>query len=1183
MDRILETLTLFKSGKMASFAGVLAISALIWFLGHKLGVGEIKPLAPQINRIIAIATVFVLWLLVIGWKSLRAKKKNQALIDNIGANKESEISDDEVNVKEEVGHLSERLEDALSALKNTKVGKDKQKQFLYELPWYIIIGPPGAGKTTLLSNSDLHFPLSEQFGKEALRGVGGTRNCDWWFTDDAILLDTAGRYTTQDSNATVDHNAWLGFLDLLKKHRKQQPINGVIIAVSLLDILQQTQEERLQHAKSIRQRIEELHSQLNINFPIYMMFTKTDLVAGFNEFFDDLNKQEREQVWGMTFPLDENTSENNTGFNTTLFKAEFKLLEQRIHRQLVEKLERERNLKRRQTLYSFPQQFTSLQDLLSEFLDVTFKSSNFQTNALLRGVYFTSATQEGSPIDRIMGSLANQFGIGHQNISSFAMKGKSFFINQLLSQVIFSESGLAGVNLKLKKKMQWLQSVAGVSTIVISLAIIMLWFNSYYNNKQLIEHYQAEVEKVKTLLANSSTEADLIAQLPLLNKVRQLTDSYSDTKPPVPLTARLGLYQGSTLAQKMDVKYIQLLRNTMQPHSKQLLEELLRNNQDNAGQLFTLLKVYLFLGGQEKQGASIPMIEADWNKNQREDSEDSQLNQHFLALLQNSSSDKFALDEALIQQTRTQLENSNITNLAYQNLKNTYLHPKNIDDFKVIQKEGLKEINQSFSRISGKAWSDGIPGLFTKQGFYDVFLKHYATAVSELKKDSWVLGKASYVTDGKVEEYVLKSYQKDYIKYWQDFIDDLSIKPLGNKAQAITVLEPLTADGNNLIVKLLTAIKAETNFSAKKDEPSDKEPTKIEGNLKPIPKSVDQHFKPFNEWADAEKLKKIIDLINDIFIGFNSESAFAKIDENQIEAAINKLQAETLHLPGALKQILLKMTGEAKQKVSAAIIHNMNKQLKADLDENVSRLCQASIKGVYPFAKGASQSIGIAAFSEIFSPNGTLDGFVKQNLKKNSSYPEEMLNPIRRQFSKADNIRKALFSLGYLNISFSLELLSVPEPFHSIDVTIGPVQHTFANIGDQKKYSWPAEGISTDFLEADPNAVPETPETDPNVSSENNPNNTEMGDENAILDPLLAIQLEPTEPEPELSPEPEASKEKVHLEITPENSAWELFKLISSNQKIRMGDAVFKVNTKIQPNPFKIIRSDLRNFKCPKL
>ena len=33
--------------------------------------------------------------------------------------------------------------------------------YLYDLPWYILIGPPGAGKTTALVNSGLKFPLAE--------------------------------------------------------------------------------------------------------------------------------------------------------------------------------------------------------------------------------------------------------------------------------------------------------------------------------------------------------------------------------------------------------------------------------------------------------------------------------------------------------------------------------------------------------------------------------------------------------------------------------------------------------------------------------------------------------------------------------------------------------------------------------------------------------------------------------------------------------------------------------------------------------------------------------------------------------------------------------------------------------------------------------------------------------------
>jgi type VI secretion system protein ImpL len=1164
MNRILEILSIFKQGRITSFVGILALSALIWFLGSSLGFGKVRPLAPELNRMIVIAVLFTLWLLNLLWTRYRAKKKNQAMLDKLGQDSSPSLSPDELSSQEELGHLSTRLEEALSALKNTKIGKEKQKQFLYQLPWYIIIGPPGAGKTTLLSNSNLHFPLSDKFGREALRGVGGTRDCDWWFTDDAILLDTAGRYTTQDSNAEVDQTAWLGFLNLLKEHRKQQPINGVIIAVSLSDILQQTAQERLKHAQNIRQRIEELHKQLTINFPIYIMFTKADLVAGFNEFFDDLNKSDREQVWGMTFNADSNTGsseDTNTGFNSHLFKAEFSLLEQQIHRQLLEKLEHERNLKRRQALYIFPQQFSSLQTLLSEFLEASFKSSNFQHNALLRGVYFSSATQEGSPIDRIMGSLATQFGIGRQSINRFSAKGKSFFINHLLGKVIFPESGLAGTNLKLKKKMQWLYSVASIATIVVSLIVVMIWFNSYHNNQKIIANYQSEVDKVKQLLVSSSTQSDISAQLPLLNTVRQLTATYSDNKKSVPLSARWGLSQRQALAEQMDIKYIELLRNTLQPHSKQLLEKLIRSSQNDAGKLFSLLKVYLFLAGKKPQGTSIPMVEADWNINQNSDVEDSQLNKHFMALLRNSSSENFALDKTLVQQSRSILENADMSQLAYENLKTRYSSSKDVPDFKLIEQEGLREINQSFQRKSNKAWSDGIPGLFTKQGFYQIFLKNYTEAVNDLQKDSWVLGKASYTVQGSIEQSVLKNYQQDYINYWDGLIYDLSIRPLGSKAESLAILEPLTPDGNNLILKLLQAIKKETDFNLEKDEKF----LGIKLGLKEIPKNVNQHFKELNQWADAEKFKKITDLLNEVFVGFNIETAFGAMDENQVKFAVEKLQAKSLNLPGALKQMLFDMTEQAKNKINATIINNMKKQLASDMEENVGAICRQNIVGKYPFARKSSQFIQTAAFVELFASNGAMDSFVKNNLKKNTQFPPEQLSAIYKKFAKADTIRKAFFSQGSLGFIFSLQLVKIKQPFYSIDVSIGNTSHTFMDIGDSKSYTWSAlsmGAISTDFLDADPNADPPAP------------------DLNAIVDPLNPM----LDPNPVALPSPDVEVvEKVNEKITAGRSAWELFKLVKSNKEIHMSGAVFKVTSNTRPNPFSVIKSDIPNFKCPTL
>ena len=132
------------------------------------------------------------------------------------------------------------LEDAHEGRAGDAEKRERQgkRDYLYDLPWYVLIGPPGSGKTTALVNSGLKFPLSPRRQRRRRSpALGGTRYCDWWFTEDAVLIDTAGRYTTQDSDATGDKQSWLAFLDLLKKNRPRQPINGVIVAISLEDLM----------------------------------------------------------------------------------------------------------------------------------------------------------------------------------------------------------------------------------------------------------------------------------------------------------------------------------------------------------------------------------------------------------------------------------------------------------------------------------------------------------------------------------------------------------------------------------------------------------------------------------------------------------------------------------------------------------------------------------------------------------------------------------------------------------------------------------------------------------------------------------------------------------------------------------------------------------------------------------
>ena len=281
-----------------TFLAVAALSIMIWLFGPLIGFGQAHPLDSEFMRLLAIAVLVVLWVIINLTHSLRAARKEKDLVEDVAKPAPDAAATESAAEVEELG---KRLKDALHTLKKAKLGGGKK---LYQLPWYMFIGPPGAGKTTALANCGLRFPLAENDGPQALAGVGGTRNCDWWFTDEAVLIDTAGRYTTQDSQKDVDAAAWKGFLKLLKKHRGRQPLNGVLLTISLADLSQLSDAERAAHARAMRKRVVELQEELGVRIPIYVLFTKADLIAGFVEFFDGLTREEREQVWGTTFALD---------------------------------------------------------------------------------------------------------------------------------------------------------------------------------------------------------------------------------------------------------------------------------------------------------------------------------------------------------------------------------------------------------------------------------------------------------------------------------------------------------------------------------------------------------------------------------------------------------------------------------------------------------------------------------------------------------------------------------------------------------------------------------------------------------------------------------------------------------------------------------------------------------------
>ena len=280
---------------------------------------------------------------------------------------------------------------------------------------------------------------------QAIGGVGGTRNCDWWFTDDAVLLDTAGRFTTQDSFAEADEAAWSGFLQLLRKYRPRRPLNGVIVVLSVPDLLQlDDARQRRAGVRRVRDRLNELYTQLGMRFPVYVVVTKCDLLAGFAEFFDDLGREEREQVWGMTFPFTENATRGSGARRD--FPAEFSALGKAVAGACCSACSRRPTRAGARSIYAFSAAVRGAPGRrCSDSSTKRSASSRFEhSRRCLRGVYFTSGTQKGRPIDRMMSAMAAALGLQREVLLPRSSSGRAYFIKRLLRDVIFAGGGACG-------------------------------------------------------------------------------------------------------------------------------------------------------------------------------------------------------------------------------------------------------------------------------------------------------------------------------------------------------------------------------------------------------------------------------------------------------------------------------------------------------------------------------------------------------------------------------------------------------------------------------------------------------------------------------------------------------------------------------------------------------------------
>jgi len=1174
---LLVLVVLMLLGWSVSIVGVTCLCLLIWNAGPLLAFGSAVPLASEGMRWLVIGLVvlcYIIWAVYTLWNLMRNDQEfaNRMLKRDKDAPK--------ALAKKEIGAINDLAKKAVSQLKEmhmTMAGGTgsvvsglrrlvEGKRYLYELPWYMIIGTPGAGKTSALLNSGLSFPVAEQMGTASaqmtLSKNSGTANCVWWFTNEAVLIDTAGRYTNPDDGLVlqagtttpaaaedgqpkveppppaelINRAEWKGFLNVLRNVRTRAPINGALLAVDVAKLLSDDDAQLMAHAAQLRARLGELRQELSIRFPVYVVLTKTDVLKGFVDYFSSLTTEARAQVWGFTLPwkgedkgfLSGKKKKTASGGETATVAADWPLakqvefemaaLQSRLAQGVATRLQEEFELDRRQALYVLPQELAAVGPRLAKLLDAVFSDSRFDTTQLthtLRGVYLTSVMQYDDKsvtadstalVPRLMRGLSKlaarlsgtaastppTAGIVRGQVSSPASSTRSYFVSDALTRVVFTESHLVKPNLKWEARFRLLRLLGHALVIAVFFWMAGGLILSHANNKSYLEGVSSRTEALAAQIQHLYAKMNMPQTTEVLIHSQALpTHTGLDLANPSSAFG-FGLYSAEPVAHEADVAYNNLQDILILPILIQRMEYVLRDAvaTEDAKAAYEALRVYLLLHDaahfRETPNAANDVrnwIFKDWQDSAGSDSETDgksdaapsrakakpaavqngkagampqskgpgaqglaprfgnstammgQLEAMFSGrrVVQSST----AINEALVRQVRHFLDGSSSSKRLYERAKAELLNDAP-QDFTLVRSLG-PQAGTLFRRASGQTIEKGISGLFTYDGYHDLFAKRLPEMiVLAQKEDAWVMGrqlatpKASSNGDSgaksKAEsqaltEEIRRQYLGEYAEKWTDFLNDIRVvqaEGTGSLSFELNILRQFAAPDSPLVRlarmaarettlsrPLQTRSEGEKSLLDKANDQIDQNKAKVSQNLglsmRPEQRTerieVDERFSALREVVTGQSegaaapggkpaLEGITGALNDyytVLLVADSAIAAGSLPPAGADAA-TKLRIEAGKLPAPFREVFLGVSASGAGQIANGAATILRVQAQAQMDRlvglmamMVSEPCRRNIAGRYPFA-ASTQEVAVEDFNALFAAGGAADEYFTKYL-----------------------------------------------------------------------------------------------------------------------------------------------------------------------------------------------------------
>ena len=847
--------------RVLSVLGLIALAAFLFLGADLLQLG-------LIYAAFALGVVVLIWLIVWGVRRVLAHRAAVRLEQDLDGNLADARRNAPARERAQTAAIQERLQDAIKTIKTSKLGERTGRAALYELPWYMVIGNPAAGKSTAIVQSGLRFPFAR--GTEnIIQGIGGTRNCDWFFTSDGILIDTAGRYSVQEE----DRAEWLGFLALLKKNRPKAPINGILIAASIAELNEARPDATIRLAKSLRQRVQELTEALEVFAPVYVMFTKADLISGFVEFFEDQDPKEREKVWGATLPY----QPDQAGDAVEQFDRHFDELQDGLKELALAHMSLHRGKPISPAVLAFPLEFAGTKTVLRSFIATLFEENPYQYRPVFRGFYFTSAVQVGESSSRTRNGVAEQFALTPkaEHTTGMVMSENGFFLKELFSRVVFADRDLVRQHAS-RAKVQ--ARTFGFAGGVLALAVLLAcWSWSYVGNRQLVASVQADLDKAVRIQDNRVDLASRMEALELLqNRIEEL-DAWREHKP---LSVGMGLYQGDAIERKLRQEYFNGVRRVMLEPVAQALEGYLGEVNQHASELRPLasdaqpgaIALPASLTASAPAGAAsaasavaqpgsvaVPSRYAEASATNVEDAYKAL--KTYLMLAERQRMDAGHLTDQITRFWRSWLEANRGTmpreqlmrsaermiSFSMANLQDPAFPVLN-DNFGLVDqtRDNLRRVvhgtpaiervygdiktrastrygGVTVARIVGDkaknvvAGSYVVSGTFTREawsGYVDKAFKDAAT--NELQSSDWVLKTSNHDdlslqgSPEQIRKQLTNLYKAEYVREWQRFMQGVSIADFGTFDQAVDKMNTLGDSADSPIRKLFTTLYDQT-------------------------------------------------------------------------------------------------------------------------------------------------------------------------------------------------------------------------------------------------------------------------------------------------------------------------------------------------------------------------------------